>query len=277
MDLILFRYRVEDHEGNISKDLLGRDDTLWDKLPDEEMAEVSLNNYPAMLNLGAYPWNKIISRNYAENIGFRFSTTFVHNDAFAHWQSLLFSQRIITFRKEVVSHMFSSAIVQLTNIHDKRRLESLIFLDEIEKMISLNGFDNYLDNFLEFENDIFRWIYQNSLMKESIGRAFCSRTARLFREEYDFPLIGKDIIIYGMGWLSIVNYNRLSCCNNLVGFMDSDKNKEGSFFFGKPIFHPSSNNVKCNLIIVCSEYEKDIFKNLECFGYSNYVSISELL
>lgn len=87
----------------------------------------------------------------------------------------------------------------------------------------------------------------------------------------------KNIYIYGTGSKALLNLPALALEYKILGFVDSDVNKQGGFFLGKPIVHLSSlSEIEYNYIIVASSFSTTIFENLKAHNIQNAIDVDTL-
>mgnify|MGYP002712270003 CR=1 FL=1 len=278
VDVLLFKYKVSDESGNFANNLMARDGLAWERYDVFQQQVSSLSDAPYLLGLAGYPWNKLISRAYAEKINLRFSATYVLNDVYAHWQALLFSKKIMVFNQPVVCHIYETNRSQLTNLNDDRKVHSLTVLDEVRSLFDkFTELESYIHWFYSFEDDLINWMYRSANInnKRRLADFYLDRLASRVKK---IPsVIGKKVIIFGVGWTAISHYDIVSAHNNVVGFMDNTLSRAGYSFMGKPIYNPAAKNLPdYDCIIICSEFVDDIVDSLDSFGLKNYITINEI-
>lgn len=114
----------------------------------------------ALLEFTNFPWNKLIRRNFALDIGLKFSGTIVHNDIFTHWHLLMSASSVKAIDRNVCIHSRNPKRTRLTDISNERRLQLIDAFEEVESLFAKNLFwrNNYYSSFLRFKLRLFEWV-----------------------------------------------------------------------------------------------------------------------
>ena len=154
------RYLTELDNGNSRASLAGNDkDILAEAEARFSGSCFDIRAYPRILRLTNYPWNKIISTDFARRVGFRFGATRVQNDVLAHWSALLPAQYITVFPESYTTHLVSRGRNQITNDFGLNRLELFDALEEVEEQLlnALRFRSLALNEYMAFKTELISW------------------------------------------------------------------------------------------------------------------------
>lgn len=118
-DLVLFKYQIEFHEKESTRDMWNADKDLWKQLM---IAKNNSEKKVLASQLINYPWNRIVSTALLHDENIFFGKTIVHNDVPYHWHTVISAKSIGIFDKAVYTHRKFEERQQITNISDYRRL-----------------------------------------------------------------------------------------------------------------------------------------------------------
>ncbi|MBV7316380.1 glycosyltransferase family A protein [Shewanella sp. NIFS-20-20] len=281
-DVSLFSYQVLDSGGNVSERLLARDNEVWQYLRPQCDRICTLTEASASLRLAGFPWNKMIKKSYADSIGLQFSETMVLNDSFVHFQSLLAAQRMLLLNTEVVAHHYEPSTQQLTNVHDIRRISSLVVLDQLASLYQAHpDYVAYLPFLYAFEDDIYTWMFKHTTpeFKDFLAEKYLAlKQDRQCNIQHQIKVSNKKILVYGLGWKMMEYLDAMSEHNQIVGFMDSDLLKAGKTVFGYEIFHPLQKHLpEFDLIVICSSFEQEIKNNIQGVSIDKIKSVNDIV
>ncbi|WP_136246801.1 glycosyltransferase family 2 protein [Halomonas borealis] len=172
------------------------DEKVFERVQHEnKLSPFSIKKSGFLLDLVNYPWNKLVSTEYAKDIGLHFSSTPVHNDVFAHWQILMNCSRLSVTSESFCGHRVSFNEGQITNISDSRRLAMLNVFSELEDYFDQNDelkplFYHY---FISFKIRLFRWgsAKIDDGHKEEFYNAFCDSFHRM--KKLDFVALSEKM------------------------------------------------------------------------------------
>lgn len=286
-DVLVHSYAVRRHDG-VAADLLALDPVAWTALRPAATsgpavgALRTLAEVPQVLRLAGFPWNKLIARSHAQRLPLRFSTTPVFNDVFAHWQSLLSAGSILVADLPVVEHVYDDQGLQLTNVHDRRRIDSLSVLDEVAALFAQDpGLSSYEPFFRALEADILYFVQRRAAPSDRTEVA-----RRYLREQgqptkFPEPAAGprRRLILYGRDWEMLKFHDALAEAHDVVAFLDDDLIKAGRTVFGRPVCHPEQDELPPHdLIVLCSRRHLDeMGQTLTRRGWGPHVSVEDLL
>lgn len=135
-EVLLMEYELVHNDDDRKMGMIGEDQRIFDRIGKNFSGCVSISSHGFLLGLVNYPWNKLVSTDYAKKIELRFSNTFVHNDVMGHWMLLMNADRISFLSVPFCGHRVSPQANQVTNISDSRRLAMLDVFQELEQYFS---------------------------------------------------------------------------------------------------------------------------------------------
>lgn len=158
-------------------------DTL---LKGSEGTIISQDNISSLLRFTNYPWNKIYRTSFVRRCGIRFSETFVQNDIYAHWQSILSANRIYVTSRVQCTKVENSKGARIGNTNDARRVEAFAALRETYELVLRR-------NSLSVQNEF--WAFYASLIKWMLSVSSFSAAPQLLREHVRFAsMIPPDVL-----------------------------------------------------------------------------------
>lgn len=261
-DLILFRYNI------INNGIVGRESHNDMAIYNSIIKKLGGSGYfsavdlPWVSRLTNYIWGKIISKQFAEKINLNFSETHCYNDAFAFWQIISLSNTILFIDRPLVDYYKDNSGDQLTKTKGQRRIESIIVFEHAAELIKGSVFIPYLEKSKESR---LNWV--GKMDPENIS-------------QYNLPVretvydVDQKIYIYGTGSKAFSFYNSVNIKENILGFIDSDKNKSGQEFMGKPVHHPEDLD-RSSRIIIASSFVDEITNLIKQLGFKNYMYVEE--
>ena len=270
-EVAIYGYLVKDGKGNVSGGMMARDSQIWSCIKEFSGRLTTVKSVPATLRLAGFPWNKFLSRNFVMKIGMTFSKTYVLNDVYANFQCLLKSNKILILDNKAICHIYESSRKQLTNSGDYRRVEALMVLFDINHLLEsspdLLAFRKYI---YAFQDDVIDWVYTNANVEHQyeIADLYLALKSKRMPIDSSFPLIvGKKLILYGLGWQMMKYFDLIAGQNIVVGFMDSQLSKSDHIFAGVRIYHPADCDMpEHDYIVVCSSAFDVIGEQLKLFG-----------
>lgn len=280
-DVLVFKYQVVNQKNELQPSLLACDNLVWSKLASRCGRTLTLAQVLPVLRLAGFPWNKMVSANYAHRVGMKYSSTYVLNDIFAHFQVLLQASAIVVCDIPVVSHVFESTRAQLSNVRDHRRTAALVVLDEIDTLFTdCPALLKYKPYFNALERDLFSWMFGQATteLRPDISALFFARQENRKQQVSIINSQRQRLIIYGLGWQMWKFYDLLKTQHEVVAWMDSDIAKADTTVLGLPVLHPSQVELPSyDLIVVCSSFYEEIINTLHHAGIANVVSLEELI
>lgn len=160
-DLSLARYEYgSDAASSDSGKMHASDERRWDEIIGDAPSRVTtIQQSPSLLQMTNYPWTKVIRADFARRIGLRFSETKVNNDIFAHWQSLMLSERIVMINESVCFHIVPATGNNITNRKNEERFELFQALDDVDVLFDQSPRLRRLfyQRFIHFKLDMAKW------------------------------------------------------------------------------------------------------------------------
>lgn len=280
-DVLVFKYQVVNQKNELQSSLLASDNLVWSKLASSCARTLTLAQVLPVLRLAGFPWNKMVSANYARRVGMKYSSTYVLNDIFAHFQVLLQASAIVVCDIPVVSHVFESTRAQLSNVRDHRRTAALVVLEEIDTLFTdCPALLKYKPYFNALERDLFSWMFGQATteLRPEISARFFARQENRKQQVSIINSQRQRLIIYGLGWQMWKFYDLLKTQHEVVAWMDSDIAKADTTVLGVPVLHPAQIELPPHdLIVVCSSFYEEIINTLHHAGIANVVSLEELI
>ncbi|WP_082688844.1 glycosyltransferase family 2 protein [Ruegeria marisrubri] len=158
-EIQLSRFSLEDENGNTLR-LSRTDRKIFEIIKSRYSHKLfSIDEFPKLLRLTNYPWNKIVNTEFARKVNLKFSETRVQNDVFAHWQLLLAAKRIGFFDGVYTSHILSDKHHQITNDFGKNRLQMFDVFDQVEReLFSVREYKRIgYSEYLAFKTELMLW------------------------------------------------------------------------------------------------------------------------
>lgn len=181
----------------------GFDSDKWKRiLGPQNWTVVNSDKIVSLLATTNYPWNKVLSADYARRIKLRFGKTRVHNDILGHWIALLHATRMVLMNDAICTHIVPEKGKNLTKIQDRRRLSVFDALSDLDRIIDLGNSRNP-SSFIEltkFKVIVLKWARSNIAPEhldefdERAGAAFNSVGVSEYLEiSRNSPSIAKDM------------------------------------------------------------------------------------
>lgn len=141
----------------------------WGPLPGDErlweqagafgaLSELPAEKVPHLIQLIAYPWNKVYRTGFLREAGLRCTEIMVHNDIELHWLSFLRASRILVSDRVAAVHVVHQHGTRLTNRKGIERLEMFRALDPVRAEIASAG-PSYILPFIRFVLALFHWAF----------------------------------------------------------------------------------------------------------------------
>ncbi|MDV7141399.1 glycosyltransferase family 2 protein [Tropicimonas sp. TH_r6] len=181
-DIVLAPFDLSSGVGHPTRDMHGLERRMWARMTELAPDGIfTLGAIPEVMRIANYPWNKLINTRYAQSIGLRFGDTPVHNDVFAHWQTMLQARWIAFTKTNICTHIVPITSGNITNISDKRRLGLFDALEEVEDFFDEKPFlrANYYHHFLSFKVDVLIWA--STIIDKAHGADFLYRSKDVLR------------------------------------------------------------------------------------------------
>ena len=136
---------------------LAGDERLWERVGMVgALAELSPQNVPDLIQLTAYPWNKVYRTEFLRETGIRCTELMVHNDIELHWMSFLRAGRILVSDRVAAVHVVHKDGARLTNRTGAERLEVFQALDPVAAEIAVAD-PAFTLPFARFVMALFHW------------------------------------------------------------------------------------------------------------------------
>ncbi|MCQ1058341.1 glycosyltransferase [Photobacterium sp. ZSDE20] len=161
-DVAIAKYDYITHNNKLaSMGMTGQDRNIWQGImTNKDTISFDIKRHGYFLETVNYPWNKLLRYTFIKKIGLYFSTTPVNNDVFAHWQCLMYSEKITLVNTSICYHFVVRGNDQITNVADTRRLVVFQVLNEVEALILSEQHltDSYYHYFLRFKIKLLKWV-----------------------------------------------------------------------------------------------------------------------
>ncbi|MFT3691456.1 glycosyltransferase family 2 protein [Paenirhodobacter sp.] len=164
-DFLIFRHhdsRILDEGGT---GMLSGDEKRWQALHlGEEPALLSPSQARGLVQVAAYPWNKICRTAFLRDNAIRCTETMVHNDVELHWSSFIVAERILASGLIGATHFVTNGGNRLTNRRSAERLEVFGAFRNVMGHITATpdmARLGYLAPFARFSADLLTWIAEN--------------------------------------------------------------------------------------------------------------------
>lgn len=137
--------------------------------------------------------------------------------------------------------------------------------EEIDNIIC--NVDNYFEE--TAKEYLMRGVYSNTINKD------------LYYEAFVKTIVHNNVIIFGTGGVAkevVYLLEEMGAKDNIICFLETEPQK--LFFFGKPIFSIQDFPYSKSILLVCAVMEKTqkkVVKNLKETGFSNILSIDEII
>jgi glycosyltransferase involved in cell wall biosynthesis len=127
---------------------------------------------PELIQLSAYPWNKIYRTGFLRETGIHCTEIMVHNDIELHWMSFLRATRILVSDRVAAVHVVHRDGNRLTNRSGAERLEMFRALDPVAAAVAAAG-PAYTLPFARFAMALFHWA--SELISPELQQEFSAR------------------------------------------------------------------------------------------------------
>lgn len=139
----------------------------WGPLPDDErlwqqaniigaLAELPTDKVPELIQLVAYPWNKIYRTGFLREHNISCTEITVHNDIELHWRSFLEARRILVSDRVAALHVVRRDGMRLTNRSGAERLDVFQALEPVARGVDRAG-ERFTLPFARFVMALFHW------------------------------------------------------------------------------------------------------------------------
>ncbi|EYD70551.1 glycosyltransferase family 2 protein [Limimaricola hongkongensis] len=136
---------------------LAGDERIWERVGIiGALAELPAGKIPELIQLSAYPWNKVYRTGFLRETGIRCTEIMVHNDIELHWLSFLRARRILVSDRVAALHVVQRNGARLTNRSGAERLEMFRALDPVAQEIAGTG-PAFTLPFAKFVMALFHW------------------------------------------------------------------------------------------------------------------------
>ena len=169
--------------------LLG-DERLWERAGIfGALSELPHDKIPDLIQLIAYPWNKVYRTGFLRENGIRCTELMVHNDIELHWMSFLRADRVLVSDRVAAVHVVHHDGTRLTNRSGVERLEMFRALEPVAATVAGAGPDFTLP-FARFTMALFHWA--EGLLAADLRDVFSARIRGFLAQTLapkDFTLI----------------------------------------------------------------------------------------
>lgn len=136
---------------------LSGDERLWQRASAfGALTPATSVQIPELIQLSAYPWNKVYRTDFLRESGIRCTEIMVHNDIELHWLSFLRAKRILVSDRVAAVHVVQRQGSRLTNRNGAERLEMFRALDPVAREVAIAGPEFTLP-FAKFIMALFHW------------------------------------------------------------------------------------------------------------------------
>lgn len=136
---------------------LAGDDRLWERADVfGALNELPVEKVPELIQISAYPWNKVYRTDFLRQAGIRCTEIMVHNDIELHWLSFLRAQRILVSDRVAAIHVVQRNGSRLTNRSGSERLDMFRALDPVAEEVAKSG-PTFTVPFVKFAMALFHW------------------------------------------------------------------------------------------------------------------------
>ena len=160
--------------------LLESDQRIFDNiLNGADIRIFRLKDYPRVLELINFPWNKISRTDHLKNNSIHFPNLRLNEDILPHWQILCASKLIMLCNESLVTHFVSPFGNNATNQATMQRLDVLTALEELSAFLRSAQVEEYvLWSFYSFSADVLLWAKQ--LVPPEAHKEFRRRVISLY-------------------------------------------------------------------------------------------------
>lgn len=149
------------------------DERLWERADIlgalNEMPEAAR---PELIQLSAYPWNKIYRTGFLRETGIHCTEIMVHNDIELHWMSFLRASRILVSDRVAAVHVVHRDGRRLTNRSGAERLEMFRALNPVATAVAAAD-PGFALPFARFVMALFHWA--SELIAPELQQEFSAR------------------------------------------------------------------------------------------------------
>ena len=138
------------------------DKAIFDALVLAPKGEVRPVDFPKLLSLTNYPWNKITRKSFLEQISLSFGNLRLHEDIIAHWKILLNADNVLINKIPICDYYSNPDGSSATNNKTTLRFQSIDALRGLYIYICSNP--NYhfaIPTYIEFSLNLISWAYSN--------------------------------------------------------------------------------------------------------------------
>ncbi|MGR3439044.1 glycosyltransferase [Alterinioella nitratireducens] len=155
----------------------------WGPLPGDErlwersgafgaLADLPGEGVPELIQLTAYPWNKIYRTEFLRETGIHCTEILVHNDIELHWMSFLRAARILVSDRVAAVHVVHRDGRRLTNRSGAERLEMFRALNPVATAVAAAD-PGFALPFARFVMALFHWA--SELIAPELQQEFSAR------------------------------------------------------------------------------------------------------
>jgi glycosyltransferase involved in cell wall biosynthesis len=159
-DIVVCKYALVGGPLRFSKKMSAVDEGIWSSVLGEDDTHIlDVRKNPEFLRTANFPWNKLYRRAFLEHTEFGFSDTWVQNDVYAHWSSMVSSSKTVLTKHVFCEHFIGFRDNQLTNIVGQERLEIFPALEETLSLLLQceEHAERYLHHYILFCINLLKW------------------------------------------------------------------------------------------------------------------------
>ncbi|OJY28923.1 MAG: hypothetical protein BGP11_19320 [Rhodobacterales bacterium 65-51] len=190
-DFCLFRHR--DSRESPDHDPMPDDSRIWRSVgATDQPGLLPAGLAPVMVQIAAYPWNKVYRTAFLRDHDLRCTEIMVHNDIALHWLGFLKAERILVSTLRGCEHVVSEEGNRLTNQRDAERFTVFEALETVQAALRQEG-RPFLAPFAGFCLRLFDWI--GGTLNPELRQPFAERARDHLRQSLDrgsFTLIALE-------------------------------------------------------------------------------------
>ncbi|MFW7354706.1 MAG: glycosyltransferase family 2 protein [Brucella sp.] len=199
LDVVLLPYNIIYGSQKTEIGMWEPDKAIFDALSLVPKAEIRPAEFPTLLSLTNYPWNKIARKSFLEEIDFSFGALRLHEDIMAHWQILINAEKVLISNIPICDYYYDPNGSSATNNKTTLRLQVIDALRDLYAYLTSNDkFQFAIPTYIEFSVNLISWAYTNI---HSEYREEFTRKARDLLLEYELRdlqiIFHSDRNVYG--------------------------------------------------------------------------------
>lgn len=162
LDVVLLPYNIIYGSQKTEIGMWEPDKAIFDALSVVPKAEIRPAEFPTLLSLTNYPWNKIVRKSFLEEIDFSFGALRLHEDIMAHWQILMNSDTVLISQIPICDYYYNPNGNSATNNKTTLRLQAIDALRELYAYLTSSArYQFAIPTYIEFSINLISWAYTN--------------------------------------------------------------------------------------------------------------------